>query len=188
MEILDIVNENDEVVGTASRKEVHKKGLRHRQVHIMVYNDNQDILCHMRHRNKDNYPGLIDIAAGGHVETGMSYLETALKELGEEYDIKLEENDLIEVRKYYRSHIDKITNSRFKLFDTVYLCKYNGRIENLNYQKEEIEFLEWWSSDKLFNTELLTEEEKQKFVPMVSNGEIEDVLKEIKKMILNIKN
>ena len=188
MEILDIVNEDDEVIGTASRTEVHKKGLRHRQVHIMVYNDKKDVLCHMRHRNKDNYPGLIDIAAGGHVEAGMGYIETALKELKEEYDIKIEESELLEVAKYYRKHIDEVTKSKFNLFDTVYLYKYNGMIEDLNYQKEEVEFLEWWPMEKFFDLELLTEVEKQKFVPLIFSGEINDVLTEIKNILLNIKN
>jgi len=183
MEILDIVNKNDEVIGTASRSEVHKKGLLHRQVHIMVYNDNKDILCHMRHKDKDNYPGLMDFSAGGHVSMGMGYLETALKELGEEYGIKVKSTDLLKINKYHRNHEDKVTNSKFNLFDIVYLYKYNGEIESLNFQEEEVEFLEWWSYEKLYNFEFLTSEEKEKFVPLLFSDKIRDVLKKVKELI-----
>jgi len=183
MEILDIVNKNDEVIATASRVEVHKQGLIHRQVHIWVYNDKNQVLVHMRHKDKDNYPGLLDVAAGGHVSTGMDYLETALKELGEEYGLNIKENELKKIDKFYREHTDIITKSRFKLFDTVYLYQYNGEIENLDYQKEEVEFLEWWPMKKFFDLGLLNEEEKKKFVPLIFSEEIKDVFQKIKKMI-----
>ena len=37
-EIFDIVDECDEVIGSASREEVHRKGLKHRSVHLLVFN------------------------------------------------------------------------------------------------------------------------------------------------------
>ena len=38
MEILDQVNENDEVIGNASRDEIYDKKLMHRIVHVLVFN------------------------------------------------------------------------------------------------------------------------------------------------------
>ena len=35
-EIFDVVNEHDEVIGAAPRREVHARGLRHRAVHVLV--------------------------------------------------------------------------------------------------------------------------------------------------------
>ena len=37
-EIFDIVNERDEVVGQNTRREVHRLGLKHRAVHVLVFN------------------------------------------------------------------------------------------------------------------------------------------------------
>ncbi len=38
MEILNIVNENDEVVGEDTRENIHKKGLLHREINVFVIN------------------------------------------------------------------------------------------------------------------------------------------------------
>ena len=37
-EIFDVVNERDEVVGQQPRSEVHRLGLMHRSVHVLVFN------------------------------------------------------------------------------------------------------------------------------------------------------
>ena len=37
-EIFDVVDERDEVIGQEQRSEVHRKGLRHRAVHILFFN------------------------------------------------------------------------------------------------------------------------------------------------------
>lgn len=42
LEILDIVNENDEVMGQATRKEIHEKGLLHRVVEIWFFNKKEE--------------------------------------------------------------------------------------------------------------------------------------------------
>ena len=43
-EIFDIVNERDEVIGQAPRKEVHARGLWHRAIHVLVFNSRGDFL------------------------------------------------------------------------------------------------------------------------------------------------
>ena len=37
-EIFDVVNERDEVIGQQPRSEVHRLGLMHRAVHVLVFN------------------------------------------------------------------------------------------------------------------------------------------------------
>ena len=37
-EIFNVVNERDEVVGQNTRREVHRLGLKHRAVHVLVFN------------------------------------------------------------------------------------------------------------------------------------------------------
>jgi isopentenyldiphosphate isomerase len=37
-EYFDVVNERDEVIGRERRAEVHRRGLRHRAVHVLVFN------------------------------------------------------------------------------------------------------------------------------------------------------
>jgi 16S rRNA (adenine1518-N6/adenine1519-N6)-dimethyltransferase len=83
-EILDVVNERDEVVDRQPRGEVHRLGLRHRAVHVLVFNDRGQIFLQKRSRNKDRQPGRWDSSASGHVDSGEAYAAAAVRELREE--------------------------------------------------------------------------------------------------------
>lgn len=88
-ELLDIVDANDCIVGAASRQEVHARGLRHRACHMLVLNRSGEIYLQKRSATKDNNPGLWDTSAAGHVDSGESYLDCAVRELGEELGLKV---------------------------------------------------------------------------------------------------
>ncbi|MGR8950748.1 MAG: NUDIX hydrolase, partial [Gammaproteobacteria bacterium] len=87
-EIFDVVNENDEVIGSADRREVHDRGLMHRAVHILVFDDSGRLLVQRRSFDKDCSPGLWDTSAGGHVECGEAYARAAVRELSEELGLR----------------------------------------------------------------------------------------------------
>ncbi len=86
-EILEIVDENDNVIGTATRAEIHRKGLIHRAVHIFVFNSAGEIYVQRRSATKDKFPGVLDSSAAGHVDPGESYERAAVRELQEELGI-----------------------------------------------------------------------------------------------------
>ena len=83
-EIFDVVNRADEVIGAATRASVHAKGLRHRSVHILVFNAAGELYMQRRSLDKDSAPGLWDTSAAGHVETSESYDAAARREVHEE--------------------------------------------------------------------------------------------------------
>ena len=83
-EIFDIVNERDEVIGRASRREVHRTGLWHRAVHVFVFNARGELFLQKRSMTKDSSPGLWDSSASGHVDSGEDYDACAVRELREE--------------------------------------------------------------------------------------------------------
>jgi isopentenyldiphosphate isomerase len=83
-EIFDVVNENDEVVGKNTRSEVHRLGLMHRAVHILVFNQAGEIFLQKRSMQKDRQPGVWDSSASGHVDSGEDYDACAIRELREE--------------------------------------------------------------------------------------------------------
>jgi isopentenyl-diphosphate Delta-isomerase len=86
-EIFDIVNERDEVVGRATRAEAHARGLRHRAVHVLVFDASGRIFLQKRSMTKDASPGLWDSSCSGHVVSGEGYDEAAVRELAEEIGI-----------------------------------------------------------------------------------------------------
>jgi len=89
-EIFDVVNERDEVIGQQPRSEVHRLGLRHRAVHVLVFNAAGRVFLQKRSLMKDRQPGVWDSSASGHVDSGEEYDACAVRELREEIGLQLE--------------------------------------------------------------------------------------------------
>jgi isopentenyl-diphosphate delta-isomerase type 1 len=88
-EIFDLVNERDEVIGRRSRSDVHRLGLLHRAVHVLVFNARGEIFLQQRSMKKDRHPGVWDSSASGHVDSGEDYDATAVREVREEIGLRL---------------------------------------------------------------------------------------------------
>ena len=88
-EIFDVVNERDEVIGQAPRKEVHARGLWHRAIHVLVFNSRGEIFLQKRSLKKDIAAGKWDSSSSGHLDTGEDYDACAVRELSEELGLKL---------------------------------------------------------------------------------------------------
>lgn len=87
METMDVVNEQDEVIGQAPVSEIYDKLLTHRIVHVLVFNNKGEMALQMRSDVKF-CPNHWATAVGGHVRAGESYEEAAAREMEEEIGIK----------------------------------------------------------------------------------------------------
>ena len=86
-DIFDIVDSNDTVVGSAPRSIVHRERLMHRAAHILIFcnvGGRKKILLQKRSMSKDSYPGRYTTSCSGHVDSGETYDEAAVRELSEE--------------------------------------------------------------------------------------------------------
>lgn len=97
IEYLDVVDENNRVIGTKSRQEIHEKALRHRSVHIFIFNTRGGLYLQKRSLHKDQYPDHWDSSAAGHTDPGETPLEAAQRELMEELGLEVK---LTEVLQY----------------------------------------------------------------------------------------
>ncbi|KAB1150537.1 NUDIX domain-containing protein [Streptomyces luteolifulvus] len=86
-EILDIVDENDRVIGQSPRGEAYAKGLRHRCVFIQARDAEDRLFVHRRTATKLVFPSLYDMFVGGVVGAGESYDTAALREAEEELGV-----------------------------------------------------------------------------------------------------
>jgi 16S rRNA (adenine1518-N6/adenine1519-N6)-dimethyltransferase len=87
LEHFPVVDENDQLLHTAPRGEVHGNNLRHRAVHLLIFNRQGELFLQKRSRSKNPYPMLWDSSAAGHVDGTEEYDETAARELQEELGV-----------------------------------------------------------------------------------------------------
>lgn len=84
-EYLDIINAQDEVIGSDTFENVHANKQLHRFTRILVQNDKNELVLHRRYWNKQQEIRLD--TAGGHVISGETYHQGAKRELQEEMGI-----------------------------------------------------------------------------------------------------
>jgi 16S rRNA (adenine1518-N6/adenine1519-N6)-dimethyltransferase len=134
-DIFDIVDVNDEVIGSAPRSEVHAKGQRHRAVHIFVFNSKGEILLQLRSASKDKHPGTWDTSCCGHVDSGETYDIAA----GREFQEELGPKTLPEFKSIGKCDPTEQTGQEFV---TVYTCHCEGPFTSC---PKEIDQLRWIS-------------------------------------------
>lgn len=121
-EYFDVVDENNQVIGRASRRECHHNpGLIHRDVHILVFNSKGNLFLKKRSKNKDLYPGVWETSACGHLNCGETYIAAALRELDEELGII--DVSLKKISQY--KNFSEVERQITELF----VCYYDGPIK-----------------------------------------------------------
>ncbi len=83
-----IVNDQDEIVGSAEKGEARKQGLMHRITRIFLHDGKGNVLLQKRHPKAHDSPNKWDFSAAGHVDEGENYEQAAKRELEEELGLK----------------------------------------------------------------------------------------------------
>ncbi|HMP81365.1 MAG TPA: NUDIX domain-containing protein [Verrucomicrobiota bacterium] len=138
-EIFDVVNERDEVIGQAPRKEVHARKLWHRAVHVLVFNARGQLFLQKRSMLKDTAKGLWDSSASGHLDSGEDYDTCAVRELREEIGLKIDRTP----ERILRIEAREETGWEFVW---VYRCESEGPFE---LHPEEIERGDWFAPEEI---------------------------------------
>jgi isopentenyldiphosphate isomerase len=136
-DIFDVVNERDEVIDRKPRSEVHRLGLLHRAVHVLVFNSRGQVFLQKRSMKKDRQPGLWDSSASGHLDCGEDYDRCAVRELQEEIGLTPQTAP----ERLFKIRACPETDQEFVW---VYRCQAEGPFQ-LN--PEEIEGGDWFSPD-----------------------------------------
>lgn len=164
LELLNIVNDQDQIIGQETRKKIHEEGLLHREIHVYFTTPKGEIILQHRAKDKDTFPDLFDATVGGHVEIGESYEEAAIKEAKEETGMEIIVQDLIPVNKVEVNQKDNITGKVNHAFQSEYLYFYKGKVEDLKIEEGKALGFKAWPINKLEN---LNEEERKLFIPYV---------------------
>jgi isopentenyl-diphosphate Delta-isomerase len=85
---VDIVDESDKVIGSATLGECLSKGIIHRAVAVLVVRSNGSVLLQQRSVKDDWHPGLWTVSCTGHVKEGETYDAAGRRELKEELGLQ----------------------------------------------------------------------------------------------------
>lgn len=142
LEYFDVLDENGKKTGrTKLRREVHRDGDWHRAVDVFVVKGDE-VLLQKRCATKDSYPNMWDLSCGGHVTAGEGSVETAVRELEEELDLRILPSELEFVGTFTSSARltpDFVNNS----FNDMYILRTEAELSELHFQEEEISALKY---------------------------------------------
>jgi isopentenyldiphosphate isomerase len=139
-ERIDIVVDDDRVVGESTRAEMRTRGLRHRCVYVLLFNPRNQLYVHRRTATKDVYPSYYDVAFGGVVTAGESYAAAAQRELEEEAGVRT-----VRLRRALTLRYDDEHNH---VNGALYTATWDGPVR---LQASEIQHGEWMDLDAVFD-------------------------------------
>jgi isopentenyldiphosphate isomerase len=142
IEILDVVDGHDRVIGTVNRKD-YKQFMQDnrgylRAAELFFMNDEGKIWVPVRTADKTIAPNGYDYSAAGHVVTGEDYLDTAIRETKEEVNVDLAVEDI--------TFVATLKSESIKYIRRIYLVRTNAT-PVINPQ--EFQSAEWMSPAEL---------------------------------------
>ncbi|MDB5204574.1 MAG: isopentenyldiphosphate isomerase [Candidatus Taylorbacteria bacterium] len=180
LEMLEVVDGLDNMIGLETRKKIHKDGLLHREIHIFFITPKGEIIFQHRAKDKDTYPDKLDATVAGHVEPNMSYEETAIKETKEETGLDINSKDLIVLEKMNLREVDEATGLINNTVRVQYAYLYKGLVEDLIVEEGKAIGFEPWNMDTLFT---LSNKDKNRFKPIVISNRFLLLFKKAKDLI-----
>ncbi len=148
-EMVDVVDENDAVIGQAPMREVQARNLLRRGAAAIVRNRRGDIYVHRRADTKSAFPGWYDLVVAGSVMSGESYEHAIRRELAEELSIEGVEPASLFKCRYHDADVNWWT--------CVYEVVWEGPIQ---HQGEEVAWGEYLSE-----ADLIIKLDQWRFVP-----------------------
>jgi len=124
MQTVILVNENDEMTGTAGKMEAHQKGLLHRAFSIFVFNSKGEMLVQQRALGKYHSGGLWTNACCSHPRPGEKTEVAARRRLKEEMGFVAPLTEIFDFI-YKAEFVNGLAEYEF---DHVYVGEYNGGI------------------------------------------------------------
>ncbi len=138
MEILEIVDNDGNVLGTAPRDKIHgDPALMHKVVHVLVFRSDGSLLLQKRSEQKDVGAGKWDTSVGGHMAPGEGIEQAAHREMLEELGID------VPLEFIYRYVFSNDFESEMVF---TFRCTYDGK---LRLNKEEIDEVRPWGLDEI---------------------------------------
>lgn len=169
LELLEVVDKDDNVIGTKTLDEIHQYGLLHREIHVWFITNNEEVIFQHRPEHKDAYPDKLDVTVRGYVMPNISYEENAIRECKNKIGIDIDPKKLIFITKTISESVETLEGPKNNTMCSNYVYIYDGSIKDLKeiqHQKGHAGELEGWKMDHL---PYLSEKDKERFTPLILN-------------------
>lgn len=142
-EFVVLVDEKDHVLGTMEKMEAHVKGLLHRAISVLIFNEKGDMLIQQRAAEKYHWPLIWANACCSHPREHESYSEAAHRRVFEELGIQ------VKLEKKF-DFIYKATDTATGLIEHELDCVFEGNYEGeIPFNTNEVEAVKWISIPEL---------------------------------------
>ena len=135
-ELLDLVNKNDEVIGTIDRLDYERMLADNlgyiRASDLFILNSDGKIFVPIRTADKHHAPNGFDYSVGGHVSAGEDYLTAIIREAEEELNIVLAPDDI--------ECIGKDISDKSRYIRSIYLVRSD---ETPQYNPSDFKSAQW---------------------------------------------
>lgn len=162
-ELLDLVDETDNVIGTIWRSQTDKLHEQNRgflrAAEILVRNRNGQLWIPRRQMHKRIAPGGLDYSTSGHVASGETYVEAAVREVKEELNLDLEQKSLKFLHKF------PPIGEELAYIRSVYI--YNSD-ETPKYNTDDFSGYEWLTPEELLKRLEAGESAKRSLKPTIA--------------------
>jgi isopentenyl-diphosphate delta-isomerase len=132
-----LVDELNEVLGYMGKLEAHTKGLLHRAISVIIFNDKGEMLVQQRALSKYHWAGIWSNTCCTHPRQDETFQAAAERRLFEELGFN---TPLTEQFHFMYKAKDEASGLTEHEYDTVFSGTYN---ENFEFNKEEIEAVRW---------------------------------------------
>ena len=152
MEYVDVFDENYHLISSATKKEVHEKGLWH-QVFSCLFVNTKENKVYLQYKNASHndvaHQNKLDISVGGHLLKGEK-VEDGIREIKEESSLEVPFNKLISfgIRK-----IDKYINDNYIIreFSHLYIYDSEFNLNDLKSLDDEVLYFVEFDLDELIS-------------------------------------
>ncbi|MGM0440071.1 MAG: NUDIX hydrolase [Chlamydiota bacterium] len=141
-ELLDIVDDDDRVVGTKTKKKVYDDKMKNfRVINAFLFSTHGRLWIPRRHPEKSLFPLHLDASVGGHVTSGETYLQAFERELQEELNLSLSELQ-------YKEIATLTPANKVSAFMKVYMINFEEHCA-INYNNQDIIEGLWMTPDEV---------------------------------------
>jgi isopentenyl-diphosphate Delta-isomerase len=161
VELIDILDSAGAPAGTRKPKaHVHRDGDWHRAAHVWLVTPDRRVLLQKRALSKENWPGKWDVSVAGHVSSGESAADAAIREAAEEIGLAIDAEELVHIGSVREQCVLNGGAYLDNEIHEIFIVRRDIDIERLTLDPEEVERVQLVPIDEIATYDLVAHDEE----------------------------